>query len=252
MSLENLQSFGRDDLQVAVIGASGGIGQAFVARLCAMESVGRVYAFSRAGVAFDDAKVISGVLDLTNEDSIAAAAEIAGAGSALDLVIVASGILHDDTIGMGPEKSLRDLHAQKFETLFAINTIGPALVAKHFLPKIPKDKRSVFAVLSARVGSITDNGFGGWYGYRASKAALNMVVKTTAIEIARRYKNAVIVALHPGTVDTGLSAPFQGNVQDGKLFTPDYSASCLLNVIDALTPEDSGKLVAWDGQKIPY
>lgn len=245
-----LSSFAGDRLNVAVIGASGGIGRAFVHHLDAMDNVAQVHAFSRSKAVFDSEKVRTGFLDFSDEASIEAAAERAAQGAKLDLVIVASGMLHDEAIQ--PEKALRDFKAENFERLFLVNTIGPALVAKHFLKHIHKDQRSVFAALSARVGSIEDNVLGGWYAYRASKAALNMVLKTAAIEIKRRHKHAVIAALHPGTVATGLSEPFQGNVPEGKLFTPEYSSGCLLKVLDGLSPEDSGKLVAWDGEIIPY
>ena len=134
--------------------------------------------------------------------------------------------------------------------LFAVNTIGPALIAKHALPLLPKTGKSVFAALSARVGSISDNGLGGWHSYRASKAALNMLLKNFAIELKFKRKEAVCIGLHPGTVDTGLSQPFQKNVADGKLFTPAYSAARLLSVIDGAAPADSGKCFAWDGAEV--
>jgi NAD(P)-dependent dehydrogenase (short-subunit alcohol dehydrogenase family) len=125
-------------------------------------------------------------------------------------------------------------------------------VAKHALPLLPKAGKSVFAVISARVGSIEDNRLGGWYGYRASKAALNQFTRTMAIELLRQKREAVCVALHPGTVDTPLSRPFQSGVKAEKLFTPLHAAECLLTVIDGLTPADNGQLLAWDGQRIPF
>jgi NAD(P)-dependent dehydrogenase (short-subunit alcohol dehydrogenase family) len=136
--------------------------------------------------------------------------------------------------------------------LFAINAIGPALIAKHALPLLRKPGRSVFAALSARVGSIGDNRLGGWHSYRASKAALNMLVRNFALELTRRNPEAIAVTLHPGTVDTGLSEPFQRGVMAGKLFTPDFAAEQLLSVIEALTSTGSGKLYAWDGSEIPF
>ncbi|MGC1469467.1 MAG: SDR family oxidoreductase [Sphingorhabdus sp.] len=151
-----------------------------------------------------------------------------------------------------PEKSLRALSTDAFEQAFAINTIGPALIGKHMLPRLPKDRRSVFAFLSARVGSISDNRLGGWHAYRASKAALNMIVRNLAIEMARTHPQAIIVALHPGTVDTELSSPFQRSVAPEKLFTAEYAAEQMLQVLGDLTPEDSGHLFAWDGEKIPF
>ena len=124
------------------------------------------------------------------------------------------------------------------------------MVAKNFLPKLAKDQRAVFAALSARVGSISDNQLGGWYSYRASKAALNMIIKNLSIEMKMRYKQTIIVGLHPGTVDSRLSKPFQANVPAGKLFTADYAVAKMLEVINTLTPENSGKCYAWDGKEI--
>jgi NAD(P)-dependent dehydrogenase (short-subunit alcohol dehydrogenase family) len=139
-----------------------------------------------------------------------------------------------------------------YETSFLINTIGPAMCAKYFLPLLRRDEKAVFAALSARVGSISDNRMGGWYAYRASKAALNMILKTLSIEYGRRFKQAVIAGLHPGTVDTNLSKPFQSNVQPGKLFTPELAAKQLVDVIDGLTPEDSGYLFDWAGKRVEF
>jgi NAD(P)-dependent dehydrogenase (short-subunit alcohol dehydrogenase family) len=153
---------------------------------------------------------------------------------------------------MQPEKTCRAIQAAALAKAFAVNAIGPALVAKHTLPLLARDRKVVFAALSARVGSIADNRLGGWHGYRASKAALNMLVRNFAIELATRNRQAVCVALHPGTVDTGLSGPFQAGVAPEKLFAPGQSASALLAVLDAATPERSGTLIAWDGQTIPF
>jgi len=241
-----LSSFG-NGLRVAVVGASGGIGRALVEHLSAQDNVEHVYAFSRSDVSFETSKVICGAIDLLDESSIEAAAN--SIEGKIDIVIVATGLLHDGD--MQPEKSLRDLDMEQFQEVFAVNTFGPALIAKHFTPLLPRDRRSVFAALSARVGSISDNGLGGWYAYRASKSALNMLLKNTAIEVARKNKEAAIIGLHPGTVDTDLSEPFQSKVASGKLFTPDYSAECLLNVINQTSSERSGKVFAWDGFEIP-
>ena len=161
---------------------------------------------------------------------------------------VPAGLLHE--AGRGPEKSLAELDPEWLLRNFAVNAVGPAIVAKHFLPLLPPDRRAVFALLSARVGSIGDNKLGGWYGYRASKAALNMFVRTASIELARTRPRAIVVGLHPGTVDTGLSKPFQRNVQPGKLFTPATSAAHLLDVIDGLKRPDSGNCLDWSGETI--
>jgi NAD(P)-dependent dehydrogenase (short-subunit alcohol dehydrogenase family) len=246
-----LSSFG-EDLEVAVIGASGGIGVALTAALAADPSVARVFACSRRQPAAAGVKVHWQPVDIEQEASIAAAARrLSAEAGTLHLVIIATGVLHAGA-ALQPEKSWATLDAAQLERAFRINSIGPALVAKHFLPLLSRNRRSALAALSARVGSIGDNRLGGWYGYRASKAALNMLVRTAAIELARRNPQALCVALHPGTVDTGLSKPFQRNVSDEKLFAPEFAAARLLSVLDALAPGDSGRVFAWDGSEIPF
>ena len=225
--------------QVAVIGSSGAIGQAFAKLLASKYPHARLCLFSRTNGIY---------IDYESEESIAQAAKFAAQDRPIDLVVVANGILHVDHIV--PEKSLKELSAEKFVRLFEANTVTPSLIAKHFLPRMNREQQTRFAVLSARVGSISDNRLGGWYAYRASKAALNMIIKNMAIEVRRRNKNAIIVGLHPGTVDSRLSKPFQGNVPASKLFSPDYSVERLLTVLEGLTPQQSGKCFAWDGEEI--
>lgn len=208
----------------------------------------KVHAFSRSQKKSDAENIVNHTINYNDEVSIQQAASQASKEAPLDIVIVATGILFDGNIT--PEKSLRELSAKKFLRLFEVNTILPALIAKHFLPKLNKQDRSIFAALSARVGSVSDNKLGGWYSYRASKSGLNMIIKNAAIEINRQNKNAIIVGLHPGTVDSNLSKPFQGNVPDGKLFTPDYSVKRLLDVLGNLTPESSGRCFSWDGKEV--
>lgn len=220
-----------------IIGASGGIGAALVAAL--REEDRPVRAFARGFARADR-------LDLEDEASIAAAA--ANLDAAPGLIVVATGLLHED--GRGPEKALGELDPVWLARQYAVNAIGPALVAKHLLPRMPRTGRTLFAVLSARVGSISDNKLGGWYGYRASKAALNQMVRCLAIEQRRRNDRSIVVALHPGTVDTALSRPFQAGVAPGKLFAPDRAAVQLLDVLDGLSPAQSGRLFAWDGSEI--
>ncbi len=217
---------------IAIIGSTGGIGAAFANHLRAGNTL---YEFSR-----------STGLDYTDESTIQSAA--ATIDAPLDIILITTGFLHDEAIK--PEKALRELSREKFEKNFLINTIGPALVMKHFLPKLTRENRAVCAALSARVGSISDNALGGWTAYRAAKAALNMVIKNAAIETARTRKNAIIIALHPGTVDTGLSRPFQGGVPDKKLFTAENSSKMMLEILQQRTPADSGKIFAWDGEEI--
>jgi NAD(P)-dependent dehydrogenase (short-subunit alcohol dehydrogenase family) len=178
-------------------------------------------------------------------------AEAASASGPLDLVIVATGILHrGDEIQ--PEKTMREFDSHVLQEVFVVNAVGPALVAKHFLPKLRRGHKTVFAALSARVGSISDNRLGGWASYRASKAALNMLIRTLAIEQARVRPDAIVVALHPGTVDTRLSQPFTGRTEPGKLFAPAESAARLLRVVEGLDQEQTGGFLAYDGTTIGY
>lgn len=221
--------------RAVVIGSSGGIGAALVS---ALRSRGAdVLALSRPDI------------DVTDETTIAAAADAVRNGGEIDLVIVATGILAPD--GTGPEKSLREVDPDNMSHVVAVNTVGPLLVAKHFLPLLPRSGRSAFVVLGARVGSIQDNRLGGWYSYRASKAALAMIVRTLAIESARSRPDAVICALHPGTVETALSAPFHTGSAKRNLFVPSEAAGHLLDVLDRLQPAQSGGHFAWDGSEIP-
>lgn len=247
----SLQSFG-NGINVAVIGAGGGIGSALAEDLQQCGAVAQVFRCSRSAAASTGSGHTNVALDIEHEESIAsAAAQIAAASGKLHLVIMATGILHRRD-GLQPEKTWRSLSAAAMEDAFRINSIGPALVAKHFLPLLAQQQKSAFAALSARVGSIEDNRLGGWYAYRASKAALNMLIKTLAIELARRNPQALCVGLHPGTVDTGLSRPFQAGVPAEKLFAPARAARQLLQVLDQLQPAQSGRTYAWDGTAVPF
>lgn len=232
--------------QAIVIGAGGGIGAALVTELAESGRFSVVHALSRTPR--DDARagVRSGFIDIADPASIAAAAQAIAGDVAC--VIVATGLLHGGA--RRPERRLSELDADWLARQFQVNTIGPALALRHFAPKLPRDRCAVIACLSARVGSISDNRLGGWYGYRAAKAALNQMVRCAAIELARSHPQAICVALHPGTVDTGLSAPFQANVPAERLFTPATAAGHLIDVLDRLTPEQSGGLFAWDGTAI--
>lgn len=226
--MSKLKTFGEAPI-VVLIGASGGIGAALSVATGAI-------ALSRPDI------------DLTDEASIKAAAQrIKDEHGVIDMVIVATGLLHDGDIS--PEKTWARLDPAAMAQVLAVNTIGPALVAKHFLPLLAKGRKSVFAALSARVGSIEDNRLGGWVSYRASKAALNQVIRTFAIELKRKNPDAICVGLHPGTVDTGLSGPFQGGATT-EIFAPDVAADHLLKVVDAIRSDDSGDVFDWSGKRI--
>ena len=224
-----------DDVAV-VVGASGGIGAALLEELRDRGRFARVIGLSRPD------------LDLTDPAGIARAAGHVAASGARALVIVATGLLHGP--GIEPEKTIRALDPEAMARAFAVNAIGPALVLKHFLPLMPRDRRSVFAVLSAKVGSIGDNRLGGWYSYRASKAALNQIVRTAAVELRRTHPRAVCVAFHPGTVATGLSRKF---AKTGlQVQQPPEAARALLDSIDRLAPEQSGGFLDRFGAPIPW
>ncbi len=227
-----------------VIGAGGGLGSALLARLRHRGDHGTVLALGRnADIA----------LDYFNETSITHAAQAvasacASAGAELRLLLVASGFLHGEA-GQ-PERSWSQLDAGYLHHVFTVNTFGPALVMKHFLPLLPKRGRCVAGFVSAKVGSIGDNALGGWYGYRASKAALNQLVKTAVMELTRRNRESVCVALHPGTVDTPLSQPF--SKAGLRVRSADVAAGDLLRVLDVLSPAESGGLVDYKGHTLPF
>lgn len=230
----------------AVFGASGGIGKALAEAV--VERGARVWAGSRSGDgAPDGARAFR--FDLTDEASIARTADTMR-GEPPQLVIVATGVLTLPD-GTGPERSWKALDPDAMAEAFRLNSIGPALIAKHMLPLFPRSERAVFVALSARVGSIGDNRLGGWHSYRASKAALNMLLRNLALEFRRTHPKAVVAGLHPGTVDTSLSAPFQANLPEGQLTEPRAAAENLLGVIERLTPEDSGGVFDWKGERIP-
>ncbi|WP_428684974.1 SDR family NAD(P)-dependent oxidoreductase [Sphingopyxis sp.] len=234
-----------------VIGSGGGIGAALVEQLVLSGRFDRIYAGSRRPQASHHPNVTTLTMDVLNDDTLAEAGRQIAMDGALDLLIVATGLLHRGT-DIRPEKSLRQLDATVMAEVFAVNSIGPALVAKHFLPLLARRQRAVAIFLSARVSSIADNRLGGWHSYRASKAALNALVRCFAIELGRSNPEAIVAALHPGTVDTPLSEPFQARVAESSLFSADKSAMHILAVFDQLSSTDSGGFYGWDGRPIPY
>ena len=237
-------------VRACIVGSTGGIGGALVDALAVSDRMDTVYALSRSGASHVSPKVQSLAFDFLDESSIMAATETLRDVGKFDLIVVATGLLQGD--GIIPEKTMRALDLDAMRQSFEVNTFGPALTAKHFLPLLNRNNKAIFAALSARVGSISDNHLGGWYAYRASKAALNMMIKTLSIEVSRRFSNQIIIGLHPGTVDTNLSRPFQNNVPDGKLFTPEFSAAKLLAVLDQVAVSDTGQLFAWNGLRVPF
>lgn len=216
-----------------IIGSSGGIGSALAARLAA-DGV-QVVGLSRSADG----------LDVTDEASIARV--LGGLAGQFDLVLVTTGAL--ELGAFRPEKALKQVSAEALAAQFALNAMGPLLVLKHALRLMPRDRATRFAALSARVGSIGDNALGGWYSYRAAKAALNQLVHTAAIEVARSHPLAVVVTLHPGTVDTSLTARYRG---DHTAMPTDQAATHLLAVLDGLTAADSGGFYDWQGQPVPW
>ena len=234
---------------IAIIGSTGGLGQAFLEHYARSKEIRSIYACSRSPHVHEDSRIISINLNLEDPDSIEAAAEKIEARS-LDMIIAATGILHaDGDTPLQPEKSLRDINAEQLQRVLATNTIGPALLLRHFLPLLNRQSRAVFALLSARVGSISDNRLGGWYSYRMSKAALNMGLRNVAIEWGRLKGSPTVVALHPGTTLTALSQPF---VARHNHRTPKDSAVHILQVIGSLDKEDSGKFFNWDGRVLAF
>jgi NAD(P)-dependent dehydrogenase (short-subunit alcohol dehydrogenase family) len=237
-----------------IIGASRGIGLEFVRQLLADSQITKLYATYRQPTSLllqiHDPRLQCLQVDVTIEDQIAAAAKMMQESGCLHLVVNCVGILHTEQLQ--PEKSLRHIDSDRLLAYFQTNSISAVLWAKHLQPLFKHPEKSIFASISAKVGSIGDNQLGGWYGYRASKAALNMLMRNVSIEYRRTCPNSIVVLLHPGTTDTDLSQPFQANVPEGKLFGVDRTVSQLLVVINQLTSSDSGTFFNWDGTKLPW
>lgn len=224
--------------RAVVLGASGGLGAAFVNHLSADPRCGAVMGYSRQ---------TTPALDLADESRLADLADHASRHGPIHLLVIATGVLRTATAG--PEKSLKQLQMAAMAELYAVNAVGPLAALTAFLPYLPRRERSLIGVLSAKVGSISDNRLGGWHSYRMSKAALNMGIKGASIELARTHKHLVLLALHPGTVATKLSAPFSA---DRDVLLPAVSAGRLLKVLDAKQPQDSGSLVTYAGDTLAF
>lgn len=241
-----------------VTGASSGIGLAVVDALLQHPGMARVVAVSRSAehspalvalASRHGQRLLQVSADVTAADDRARIAARCGPGP-LHLLFNAAGMLHGPDLA--PEKSLAGLDADALASVFALNAFAPILLVQALAAQLPRDQPVVLAALSARVGSIGDNRLGGWYAYRASKAALNQLLRTLAVEWRRSHPQATCVLLHPGTVDTPLSRPFQARVPAAQLFTPQHAASQLLGIVAGLTPADSGNFLAWDGSAIPW
>ncbi len=247
-------------LEILIVGGSSGIGLEFVHHFLQYPNLNHLYATFHSqdsankliSLSQKYSQKLSPIsMDITAEKSIEKGIkEVSKKTETLHLVIYCVGILHKDEFQ--PEKSLKQISEQQLLTYFQINSIGAVLIAKHILPFLRHSEHSIFAAISAKVGSIEDNFLGGWYGYRASKAALNMLMKTTSIEYSRRSPKTVVVALHPGTTDTELSKPFQKNVPQGKLFSTTKTVNQLVQIMKDLKIGDNGKFFSWDGTTLPW
>lgn len=235
-----------------VIGASGGIGAALARALQAHEGFATVIGTHRRAAPADVDLAHWIRLDVTDDDDIAGLSDaVRTRTDVLHCVIYCVGVLADDSLGMRPEKRLSQVRREHLDHAFAVNAIAPLLIARELAGLLPRREPCTWAHLSARVGSIGDDRMGGWYAYRASKAAQNMITRNLAIELGRRHRGLLCVALHPGTVATGLSAPFR-SAEDEGVMQPETAAGHLLRVIDGLGPEDSGSFHAWNGAGIPW
>jgi NAD(P)-dependent dehydrogenase (short-subunit alcohol dehydrogenase family) len=240
-------------MAMVVLGAGGGLGQALTLELQNQFPDEEIIALSRqpqTGL-FDSGKITYCQIDDYSEDSLSAwVSDFKSGGKKLTGVISTIGMLHDEKTF--PEKKLSDITADNLTKLFSVNAIKPLLALKSFLPILDRKNTRFWVQLSAKVGSIEDNYLGGWYAYRSSKAALNMLLKTASVELKRTHKKLAVAAVHPGTTDTDLSKPFQQRISDDKLYSPELSAERIVEVVKNLKPEQSGGLWHWDGSALPY
>lgn len=236
-----------DPIDALVVGANGGLGGAFVDALLSDANVRSVRAWSRRDIGKVHPKLQSDIIDAGDEAQLKAAANQI---DRLTLVVIATGVLHSPQ-GMAPEKSWRSIEPELMAESFRVNAILPSQIVRHTLPLIPRKGRSALCAISARVGSISDNRLGGWHSYRASKAALNQLIQCLSIEMRRTHPEALCLALHPGTVDTDLSRPFQKSLAAGhRLLTPAESVDHLFAVINSATPDQTGRLLTWEGEVV--
>ena len=244
-----------EPIRAVVLGARDGIGATLGESLLSMPHVERVLRTSRDQGWADASDLLEGearqVVDLTDDRTIASLADrVAGWSRPPNLIVNCTGLLHAED--MQPERAIKQLDSGNMRRAFDVNATGVAMLIRYLLPHIPRGERAVFASLSARVGSISDNRLGGWFSYRSSKAAQNMILKTASIEAARRWPELIVLALHPGTVDTELSKPFSRRVPEHKLFSAEVAVEHLCRVIAERTPNDTGGFFAWDGSPVEW
>ncbi|MAV98818.1 MAG: hypothetical protein CML81_03300 [Rhodobiaceae bacterium] len=232
--------------KVLVVGATGGIGSAFVEKIKQLDKDNIIIEVVRKKKYNHQIEV-----DMLDEESMTQCAlEIHKQHGTIDMILNTVGLLHSD--GAMPERAYKEINQDFLQKTFEANTFIPFLVSKHFIPLLSKNKTSLIAFMSARIGSISDNNLGGWYSYRASKSALNMLIKTLSIELSYKNKNAICIGLHPGTVKTNLSDPFSEKIKAYKVFSKEESIDYLVNQINRVDQTFSGKLIDWKGDVIPY
>ncbi|MCK7459800.1 SDR family NAD(P)-dependent oxidoreductase [Idiomarina aminovorans] len=239
-------------MAIVVLGAGGGLGRAITQELKKQFPEQRIMALSRQAVEPCNSGQITycQIADYDENSLNDWVSDFKQSDEKLTGVISTIGMLHDDETF--PEKKLSDITADNLTKLFSVNAVKPLLILKSFLPILDRKNTHFWVQLSAKVGSIEDNYLGGWYAYRSSKAALNMLLKTASIELKRTHKSLAVAAIHPGTTDTRLSAPFQERISADKLYSPELSAERIVAVVKNLKPEQSGNLWHWDGSRLPF
>ena len=249
-----MSSLANTPQRALVIGSSGGIAQVLVSALLSDESFDSIDTVSRSKQEENDARITHHQVDSVNESEVEDCCKSLQQEGVFSLIVCCIGTLHggENDKGFRPEKRLESLNSESMLRYFQTNTLAPMNWLKHIVNLVPKNQTSRVVFFTARVASIEDNHLGGWYGYRASKAALNMLIKTAQIELARRSPNTILVSYHPGTVDTHLSKPFQKNVPEGKLFTPEFTVDQLLKILPSLTEENAPHYIDWQGKTIPW
>lgn len=237
-----------------VIGSSGGIGSALVTALLADTSIACVHTVSRSASDAADARLKHYLVSSVDEDAVSDACKRMQEEGGFSLIFCCIGMLHEASASgqVQPEKKLESINTQTLTHYFQVNTIAPLNWLKNIPKLLPVSIKSTVVFFTARVGSIEDNHLGGWYGYRASKAALNMLIKTAQVELSRRSPQTILVSYHPGTVDSALSKPFQKNIPEGKLLTPEFTVSQLLSILPTLTEQGAPHYIDWQGRPIPW